>query len=153
MRDLEAYARTEKAEISGLVEESREPIALPSIEDLIALSQDAKKLMVTDVDRGREMLRRYLADGVIRCALDDDGPFASCNLGAHILLSDMQGRNRRIPGSGSSPRDSQVFAKSSGGKMSPAPGKLLLRFVFLIHRKGSPRFAAARRLVNRTPKT
>ena len=117
MRDLEAYARTEKAEIAALIEESREPIALPSIEDLITLSQDAKKLMVTDVDRGREMLRRYLADGVIRCALDEDGPFASCELGAHILLSDMQARNRRIPGSGSSPRDSQVFAKSSGGRI------------------------------------
>ena len=47
MRDLEAYARTEKAEISALIEESREPIALPSIEDLIALSQDAKKLTWT----------------------------------------------------------------------------------------------------------
>lgn len=117
MRDLEAYARTEKAEISTLIEESREPIALPSIDDLIALSQDAKKLMDTDVDRGREMLRRYLADGTIKCGVDADGPFASCELGAHILLGDMQARNRRIPGVGSDSRDSQVFANSSGGRI------------------------------------
>lgn len=47
MRDLEAYARTDT-----LIEESRELVELPSIDDLIALSQDAKKLMSTDVDRG-----------------------------------------------------------------------------------------------------
>ncbi len=117
MRDLEAYARTEKAEISALIEESREPIALPSIDELVALSQDAKKLMGSDVERGREMLRRYLSDNVIRCTLGPDGPYASCELGAHILLSDILARNRRIPGSNSSPRDSQVFAKSSGGRI------------------------------------
>jgi len=54
--------------------------------------------MGTDVERGREMLRRYLADGVIRCAIGPDGLYASCEPGAHILLSDRQARNRRIPG-------------------------------------------------------
>lgn len=117
MRDLEAYARTEKAEIEALIDESREPIALPSIEELIALSTDAKQMMETDVDRGREALRRFLADGTIKCAVDEDGPYAECDFGAHILLSDMAARNRRIPGVGSDSRDSQVFAKSSGGRI------------------------------------
>lgn len=123
MRDLEAYARTEKAEIDALIEESRVPISLPSIDELIALSSDAKRLMETDVDRGREMLRRYLADGTIKCGVDSDGPYASCELGTHILLSDMQARNRRIPGGGSASRDSQVFASSSGGML----GSLIYR--------------------------
>ncbi|MEO8700257.1 MAG: hypothetical protein ABI867_09440 [Kofleriaceae bacterium] len=117
MRDLEAYARSEKAEIDVLIEESREPVALPSIEELIALSTNAKQLMESDLERGREMLRRYLADGTIKCAVDDEGPYATCDLGAHILLSDFGARNRRIPGSGSSSRDSQVFAQSSGGRI------------------------------------
>ncbi|MDB4957054.1 MAG: hypothetical protein JWO36_4623 [Myxococcales bacterium] len=117
MRDLEAYARTEKAEIAELIEESRVPIALPSIDDLSALSQDARQLMNTDHERGRDMLRQYLEDGVIKCTVDEEGPYASCDLGAHILLSDFGARNRRIPGSGSSSRDSQVFASSSGGRI------------------------------------
>lgn len=63
------------------------------------------------------MLRRYLADGTVKCGVDADGPYASCELGTHILLSDMQARNRRIPGGGSASRDSQVFASSSGGRI------------------------------------
>jgi phage baseplate assembly protein W len=84
MRDLEALRSHRERRDRELTEESRVPVALPSIDDLIALSQDVKRLMDTDVERGRKMLRRYLGDGTINCGVDAESPFASCELGAHI---------------------------------------------------------------------
>jgi len=118
MRDLEAYARTEKAELDALVERSRQPISLPSLVELEAMATNLKACVMCDVDGGREMLRRYLEDGVVTCSVDEEGAFASCNLGARILLEEIEARNRRIPGVGSDSRDSQVFASSSGGSQS-----------------------------------
>ena len=73
MRDLEAYARSEKAELESLIEDSSRPGSAIGSRELIAVSTDAKQLMETEIDKGREMLRRYLADGVIRCAVDQEG--------------------------------------------------------------------------------
>src|SRR4051794_28317566 len=58
----------------------------------------------------------YLSDGVIRCAVDDEGPYASCDLGAHILLSEVAQRtskNYKTLEGGSALKDSAVFASSS----------------------------------------
>jgi len=71
----------------------------------------------SDVDRGRDMLRRYLKDGTIQCSLDDEGPTQAASPRLTSFLSDFSSRNRRIPGVGRDSRDSQVFARSSGGSL------------------------------------
>lgn len=75
---------------------------------------DRARQLDTEITERRHRLQR--TELKIR-GLDEDGPYADCELGAHILLSDFGARNRRIPGSGSSSRDSQVFASSSGGRI------------------------------------
>ena len=58
MRSLGRHARTEKAEISSLVEEAREPIYLPSLDELNAMTTNMQMCMMADIERGREMLRK-----------------------------------------------------------------------------------------------
>ncbi|MDQ3301488.1 MAG: recombinase family protein [Myxococcota bacterium] len=125
MRDLEAYARTEKSEIASLTEEAREPIYLPSLDELNAMTTNMQMCMMADIERGREMLRRYLGEGIIKCGVDAQGAYADCELGAHILLAEAEARtkstkdpeNYKTPGAGSGSKDSAVFASSSGGRI------------------------------------
>ncbi len=70
MRDLEAYARTEKAEIAELIEESRVPISLPTCIDRVdliaAVAQDFAQRDLHEHRRataGARCCAGYLKDG------------------------------------------------------------------------------------------
>ena len=119
MRDLEAYARTETAEIDSLIEEARQPVYLPSLDELNAMTTNMQMCMMADIERGREMLRRYLGEGIIKCGVDAEGPYADCDLGARILLAEAEAKrkpeNYKTLEGGSALKDSAVFASSSGG--------------------------------------
>jgi len=57
LRDLEAFTRTEKAEIAVLVQAAQEPLRLPSIEELVTEVRNLDRWLGESPEAGREKLR------------------------------------------------------------------------------------------------
>jgi uncharacterized protein YbjQ (UPF0145 family) len=74
LRDLEAFARSEKAALADLVQEAQRPLRLPSIDEVTALATDLEARLTDDPEVGRAALRRWLHEGVIRVDQGPDGP-------------------------------------------------------------------------------
>ena len=72
LRDLEAFTRQERAALTE--EASREPLRLPSIDEVCARVADLDARLAQDPEAGREQLRRWLKDGSIRIGPAKDDP-------------------------------------------------------------------------------
>lgn len=58
LRDLEAFARAEKAALAGLAEQASRPLRLPSNDEVMALAIDLEGCLTDDPEVGRATLRR-----------------------------------------------------------------------------------------------
>jgi hypothetical protein len=126
LRDLEAFARAEKAALAELAQEANRPLRLPSIEEVTALATDLEARLTDDPELGRAALRRWLHDGVIRVDQSPDGPIAETELLPLMVLVDGAGkastksgspRKAEIPGDGSFSKDIKLLSMSSGGRI------------------------------------
>jgi hypothetical protein len=146
LRDLEAFARSEKAELADLAAQANRPLRLPSIEEVTALATDLGARLGDDVEIGREMLRRWLHEGTIRIDPSDEGPVATTSLLPMRVLLDSSGRSRRDHGGrkdgrkrkiteGSALSDLQLLTHRSGGRICCLNNPELLR----IQLSGSPK--------------
>ena len=126
LRDLEAFARSEKAALADLVQEAQRPLRLPSIDEVTALATDLEARLTDDPEVGRAALRRWLHEGVIRVDQSPDGPIAETELLPLMVLIDgaekAEGkggspRKLEIPGESSIPRDIKLLSISSGGRI------------------------------------
>ncbi|HEX3760891.1 MAG TPA: hypothetical protein VHW23_19470, partial [Kofleriaceae bacterium] len=134
LRDLEAFARSEKAALADLAQEANRPLRLPSIEEVTALATDLNARLTEDPELGREALRRWLHEGRIVVDQGPDGPTAQ----GEVLPLDGAGRRLgkaarksggggggggagarklEIPGDGSFSRDIKLLSMSSGGRI------------------------------------
>ena len=73
LRDLEAHARAEKIEIDRLDRDSREPLRLPSLDEVATLVFDLEARFAQDPVAGRNQLRSWLKDELIRITPQADG--------------------------------------------------------------------------------
>jgi hypothetical protein len=126
LRDLEAFARAEKAALAELAQEANRPLRLPSIEEVTALATDLEVRLTEDPELGREALRRWLHEGRIVVDEGPDGPTAQGELLPLMVLVDgsekvarksggggggggADARKLEIPGDGRFSRDSRVL--------------------------------------------
>jgi site-specific DNA recombinase len=133
LRDLEAFARREKAALAELAQEANRPLRLPSIEEVTALATDLEARLTEDPELGREALRRWLHEGRIVVDEGPDGPTAQGELLPLMVLVDGSekatrkpggggggdaagGRKLEIPEDGSFSRDIKLLSMSSGGR-------------------------------------
>lgn len=126
LRDLEAFARSEKAALAELAEEANRPIRLPSIDEVTALAIDLEARLTDDPELGRAALRRWLHDGVIRVDQSPDGPIAETELLPLMVLVEgaekvegksASARKLEVPGESSFSRDIRLLSVSSGGRI------------------------------------
>jgi len=124
LRDLEAFARAEKAALAELAQEANRPLRLPSIDEVTALAIDLEARLTDDPELGRAALRRWLNDGVIRVDQSLNGPIAETELLPLMVLIDggekasaKSGSPRKpeIPGERSFSKDLRLLSVSSGG--------------------------------------
>lgn len=115
LRDLEAFTRTEKAEIAALVQAANEPLRLPSIDELVAEVRNLDRWLGESAEVGREKLRAILKDGVIRLDTTSEtmAEATATILPAPIVFS--VGRKRETPGVAS--RDFALLGCRSGGSI------------------------------------
>ena len=73
LRDLEASAKAERTSIDRLVQESKEPLRLPSIEEVTQTVFDLESQMAKDPVKARALLQRWHKSGVIRVRKRPDG--------------------------------------------------------------------------------
>lgn len=73
LRDMEAHAEAERADLDRLTQESREPLRLPSIDELTNLAFDQEDRLMEDSVAGRVQLQRWLKDEQIRISPADKG--------------------------------------------------------------------------------
>ncbi len=73
LRDLEAGAKAERAGIDRLVQDSREPLRLPSIDEVTRMVFDLEARAATDPLKTRAQLQRWHKSGVIRVRKRPDG--------------------------------------------------------------------------------
>jgi len=91
LRDLEAAAKSERAEIDRLVRESKEPLRLPSIEEVTRLVFDLEARAKQDPIGVRAQLQRWHKSGVIRVRKRPDGVIeAQGDLLPLVILSETE---------------------------------------------------------------
>lgn len=73
LRDLETYARTEKAMVDQLVGQAQEPLKLPSVDEVTSLALQLNARLNQDPQAGRAQLIRWLKDGKLRVTVGPDG--------------------------------------------------------------------------------
>jgi hypothetical protein len=134
LRDLEAFARAEKAALAEIAEQASRPLRLPSNDEVMALATDLEGCLTDDPEVGRATLRRWLTNGVIRVDQSPDGPIAETELLPLMVLVDSAGKAARksggaggrgaaggrkleIPGDGSFSKDLALLSMSSGGRI------------------------------------
>lgn len=127
LRDLEAFARSEKAALAELAQEADRPIRLPSLEEVAALASDLEPRLMEDPELGREALRRWLHEGKILVDQGPEGPTAHSDLLPLMVLADGEKRRLRAgsedprkienPGESSFPREIKLLSISSGGRI------------------------------------
>jgi site-specific DNA recombinase len=115
LRDLEAFARTEKAEIAALVQAAQEPLRLPSIDEVTTQVRDLDRWLTESPETGREQLRALLEEGTIRLDTTADGrAMATISLVPEPLFF-AANRKRETPGVAS--RGSAWLPRRSGGRI------------------------------------
>lgn len=72
LRDLETYARAEKAMGDQLLSQAQEPLKLPSVDGVAALAFQLDARLNQDPQAGRSQLIRWLKDGKLRVTV---GPY------------------------------------------------------------------------------
>lgn len=116
MRDLEAFARTEKAEIAALLQAASEPLRLPSIDELVTEVRNLDRWLGESPEAAREKLRAILKDGVIRLdSKDDMGEASASILPAPLVFS--VGRKRETLEGGRAFKGSALLGLRSGGRI------------------------------------
>lgn len=113
LRDLETFARTEKAEIARLMQAGQQPLRLPSIDEIEAEVRNLDRWLTDAPEVGREKLRTILKDGTIRIDSMPDG-MAQASIGLLPAPIVFGNRKREIPGS---TRDSALLGLRSGGRI------------------------------------
>src|SRR5688572_1096669 len=73
LRDLEQFAKQEREAIAAIEDAAREPLRLPSIEEVEAQVRQLDARLQQDPESAREQLRRWLRDGSIRIGPREDG--------------------------------------------------------------------------------
>ena len=73
LRDLEASAKTERAEIERLVADSHQPLRLPSIEEITRMVFDLEARATRDPEKTRAQLQRWHKSSTIRVRKRPDG--------------------------------------------------------------------------------
>ena len=98
LRDLEAHARADKLEISGLKQELDQPIRLPSIEEITHASLNLRERLMQDPVSGRMQLQRWLGKGEIRIRQEPDGSWIGTGeLLPLVLLTDDNQKEKGAP--------------------------------------------------------
>ena len=88
-RDFEAQAASERGAVAELRARAGAPIRLPAIDELTRRVQGLNALFAEDgVERGREVLRRYLRGGAIRCVPEGERYMARAELLPLAMLLD-----------------------------------------------------------------
>jgi hypothetical protein len=100
LRDLEAFARAEKAALAELAEQASRPLRLPSNDEVMALATDLEGCLTDDPEVGRATLRRWLSDGVIRVDQGPEGPITETELPPLMALVDGSEKATRKSGGG-----------------------------------------------------
>jgi hypothetical protein len=73
LNDLEKFAGQEREAIAAIEDAAREPLRLPSIEEVEAQVHQLDERLQQDPELAREQLRRWLRDGSIRIGPREDG--------------------------------------------------------------------------------
>lgn len=110
LHDLETFTRQEREALAELDRASHEPLRLPSIDEVCAQVAELDARLAQDPEAGREQLRRWLKDGVIRIGPDKDGAIvAEGEILPLMVISDGGGRK------GNYAKPSQMVSRSSTG--------------------------------------
>lgn len=116
LRDLEAFTTQEREAIAELEQTAREPLRLPSIEEVEAQVMTLDDRLKQDPESARAQLRRWIKDGAIRVGPGEDGKIvAEAALLPLTILADSV-----IPKKGTSRNHFNDFAKihvRSGGRI------------------------------------
>ena len=114
LRDLEASALSDRAELERLERDADLPIRLPTDEEVAEIARDVDGLLKAEPDVGRALLRRCLDGGTIRVGKGPSGPFAATDLLPMVMLSaDVRPKTNK-------PRianNSRLLSLSSGGRL------------------------------------
>lgn len=143
LRDLEAFARSEKAALAEIAQEANRPLRLPSIDEVTALATDLEARLTEDPELGREALRRWLHGGQILVDQGPDGPTAQGELLPLMVLID--GSERAAKKSGGSggggtagARKHEILGESSFSKdirlLSVSSGGAICQYIYSILR-------------------
>ncbi len=98
LRDLEAFTTQEREAIAGLEQAAREPLRLPSIEEVEAQVIQLDARLKQDPESAREQLRRWLKEGTIRVGPREDGAIvAEGSLLPLRVIDDGQRPKRHLP--------------------------------------------------------
>ena len=90
LRDMETYVRAEKATVEQLVKQAQQPLRLPSLDEIAALSLQLDRLN-DDPRAGRTQLLRWLKDGKLRVTLGPDWkPYAKGELVPFTILAEAE---------------------------------------------------------------
>lgn len=130
LRDLEAFARAEKAALAELAQEADRPLRLPNIDEVTSLATDLEARLTDDPELGRAALGRWLHEAVIRVDQSPDGPIAETELLPLMVLvdgskksgggnggGDAGARKLEILGESSFSKDIKLLSMSSGGRI------------------------------------
>jgi hypothetical protein len=112
MRDMETYARAEKATVDQLVSQAQQPLRLPSVDEIASLALQLDARLNEDPQAGRAQLLRWLKDGKLRVVLGPDGkPYAKGELIPFTILAEAENTKpvQRL--------DGLVYDLRSGGRI------------------------------------
>ena len=119
LRDLEAAAKSERAAIDRLAQAAKEPLRLPSIEEVVGMAKDLEARAAQDPIGARAQLQRWHKGGTIRVGRDKAGQIvAQGELLSLVILSERMPETSKHP----SPSDSDWGAKTfvAGAGFEPA---------------------------------
>ncbi|MEO8842496.1 MAG: recombinase family protein [Kofleriaceae bacterium] len=94
LHDHEVFADQERAAIAALEEDARQPLYLPSIEEVEAQVIEMDDRLKQDPESAREQLRRWIKDGAIRVGPKDGAIVAEGSLLPLMVLDDGQTTKR-----------------------------------------------------------
>ena len=98
LRDLETYARDERAAIAEIEASARVPLRLPSIDEVEPHVRQLDARLKQDPESAREQLRRWLRDGSIKLGPREDGEVvAEGALPPLMVIEDKQTPKRQLP--------------------------------------------------------
>ena len=111
LHDLEIFADQERAAIAQLAQDSRQPLRLPSIDEVEARVRQLDQRLKQDPEGAREQLRRWIKDGSIRVGPREDGAIvAEGGLLPFVVISDCPTEKSKTPRNPMIPRSSTGVA-------------------------------------------